>query len=253
MARHEFNPLEPRVAIYEIVSGFAAALAVGVAGAFGSDKTTPKWLLLVLFFGGLALWVGAILWLFLAHRRLARIESGRAVKHARLSVESKVWGRLGIASTALLTLATAFVFVLAVRPDPNFASPYDGQDPNAANCVDATVTAPVGRDGPELLDFDGQKVGHLELRASPKCGTIWAKVLLDPSTAPSLKGRLIILVMYRPADGARVTYPLRLKGGTYGFSNMIAATDACVQAEGYFLDGKRSGPTASTACKYENS
>jgi hypothetical protein len=75
MARHEFNPLEPRVAIYEIVSGFVAALSVGVAGAFGSDKTTPKWLLIALFFGGLALWVGAILWLFLAHRRVARDEA----------------------------------------------------------------------------------------------------------------------------------------------------------------------------------
>ncbi len=62
-----------------------------------------------------------------------------------------------------------------------------------------------------------------------------------------------MLVMYRPADGARVTYPLRLKGGAEGFSNMISATDACVQAEGYFLDGNLSGPTASTACKYENS
>src|SRR6266702_7438849 len=158
MARHEFNPLEPRVAIYEIVSGFVAALAVGVAGAFISDKTTPKWLLIALFFGGLALWAGAILWLFLAHRRLARIDSGRAVKHARVSVESKVWGRLGIASTALLTLVTAVTFVLAVRPDPNFTSPYDGQDPNAANCVDAAVTTPVGlgQDGPRLLDLHGK-------------------------------------------------------------------------------------------------
>src|SRR5450755_4160630 len=140
MARHAFNPLEPRVAVYEIVSGFVAALAVGVAGAFGSDKTTPKWLLIALFFGGLALWVGAILWLFLAHRRLARIASGRAVKQARLSVESRVWGRLGVTATALLTVATAVAFVLAVRSDPNFTSVYDGQDPNAANCVDAAVT-----------------------------------------------------------------------------------------------------------------
>jgi hypothetical protein len=49
IARHAFNPLEPRVAVYEIVSGFVAALTVGAAGAFGSDKTTPKWLLIVLF------------------------------------------------------------------------------------------------------------------------------------------------------------------------------------------------------------
>lgn len=253
MARHVFNPLKPRVAVYEIVSGFVAALAVGIAGAFGSDKTVPKWLLIALFFGGLALWAGAILWLFLAHRRLARIDSGRTVKQAGLSVESKVWGRLGIIATALLTVATAIAFVLAVRPDPNFTSVYDGQDPNAANCVDAAVTAPVGRDGSSLLDLDGRRVGRLELRASPKCGTIWAKVILDPTIAPSLKGQLIMLVMYRPADGARVTYPLRLKGGTEGFSNMISAIDACVQAEGYFLDGERHGPTATTACKYENS
>jgi hypothetical protein len=253
MARHAFNPLEPRVAVYEIVSGFVAALAVGVAGAFASDKTTPKWLLVTLFFGGLALWAGAILWLFLAHRRLAYIASGRAVKQAQLSVESQIWGRLGVAATTLLTVATVVAFVLGVRPAPNFASVYDGQDPNAANCVDAAVTAPVRQDGPALFGLDGRKVGHLELRASPKCGTIWVKVLLDPNIAPSLKGQLLMLVMYRPADGARITYPLRLKGGTEGFSNMISAVDACVQGEGFFLDGKRRGPTASTACKYENS
>src|SRR5205823_2699306 len=100
-----------------------------------------------------------ILWLFLAHRRLARIASGRAVSHARLSVESKVWALVGIVSTALLTLATAIAFVLAARADPNFTSPYDGQDPNAANCVDAAVTTPVGQDGPALLDLAGRKVG----------------------------------------------------------------------------------------------
>jgi hypothetical protein len=111
----------------------------------------------------------------------------------------------------------------------------------------------VRQDGPVLFDLDGRKVGHLELRASPKCGTIWVKAVLDPRIAPSLKGQLIMLVMYRPADGVRVTYPLRLKGGIEGFSNMISAVDACVQGEGFFLNGKRYGSTAITACKYENS
>jgi hypothetical protein len=159
MARHEFSPLEPRVAVYEIVSGFVSALAVGVAGSFGSDRTTPKWQLLALFFGGLGLWTGAIIWLFFAQRQLALVASGRAVKNARLSVESKIWARLGIASTTLLALATVVAFVLAIRSDPSFTSPYDGQDPNAANCVDAAVTTPVGKDGPVLLDLDGRRVG----------------------------------------------------------------------------------------------
>jgi hypothetical protein len=193
-----------------------AALAIGVAGAFTSDKTTPIWLLVALFFGGLGLWAGAVVWLFLAHRRMAHVTSGREVRRDGLTVDSALWGRLGVAATALLTVATAVVFVLGIRPDPSHASAYDGQNPNAANCVDTAVTTIVGQDGPVVSDLTGRKVGHVELRASPKCGTIWAKVLFEPTIAPSLNSELIMLVMYRPDDGVRVSYPLRSKGGEGG-------------------------------------
>jgi hypothetical protein len=154
--------------------------------------------LVALFFGGLGLWAGAVVWLFLAHRRMAHVTSGREVRRDGLTVDSALWGRLGVAATALLTVATAVVFVLGIRPDPSYASAYDGQDPNAANCVDTAVTTIVGQDGPVVSDLTGRKVGHVELRASPKCGTIWAKVLFEPTIAPSLNGELIMLVMYRP-------------------------------------------------------
>jgi hypothetical protein len=36
-----FNPLPPRVAIYEIISGFVAATAVGLAAQFSGDRTVP--------------------------------------------------------------------------------------------------------------------------------------------------------------------------------------------------------------------
>ena len=78
--------------------------------------------------------------------------------------------------------------------------------------------------------------------------TMWAKIVLDKKMAASLKGQLLVLVMHRPADDVKVTYPLRLKGGTEGFSNMISATDACVEAEAYFVEGTGRGPVAKTVC-----
>lgn len=153
----------------------------------------------------------------------------------------------------LLLVVTAVVFLLGIRSDPDYGSSYDGQDPNASGCVDAAVTAPIaGTDGPRLKDFDGRAIGHLELRASPKCGTIWAKVILDGSAAPKLTGRLLRMEMFRPGDDVRASYPLRLKGGREGFSNMLSAVDSCVRAEVFFIDGRRRGPKAVTACMLES-
>jgi hypothetical protein len=184
--------LNHELQIYEIVSGFVAAGAVGIAGEFASDKTVPPWLLAVLFFGGIGLWAAAVTWLFLAHRRLANKAAGHKVRHGPGNVESRLWRRLGVSSTALLLIATVYAFVLANKPDPDYASPYDGQDPNAAGCVDAAVTTPIVASGPRVMDLQGHPVGHLELKASPKCGTVWAKIVLDSDVAPGLKGGLVV-------------------------------------------------------------
>ena len=252
MARHAFDPLSPRVAAFEVAAGFVAAAAVGIAAEFSSDATTPAWLPPALFLGGLALWAGAVGWLFFAHRRMAEQAHDGPAATGGSGVTSPVWGALGAGGMAVLLVGIVACFILAARPDPDLTSAYDGQDPNAADCVDAAVTTPVGADGPVLSGLDGRPVGHLELRASPKCGTTWGKVIFDPAAAPGLRGRLLMLVMHRPADGAQVTYPLRLKGGLEGFSNMISSTAACVRAEAYFVDGDRRGPRTTTGCIEES-
>jgi hypothetical protein len=251
MARHAFDPLAPRVAVYEIVTGFVAATAIGIAGEFASDKTVPQWLLAMLFFAGLGIWVAAVVWLFAAHRRLSLQAAGHSVSQSYGNVESPIWRRLGVAATGLVLVATVVAFALAFRADPSFASPYDGQDPNAADCVDAAVVTPVGQAWPRLADLQGREVGRLELRVSPKCGTTWAKVVLDADRAPNLKGSQIVLTMYRPADDVKVAYPLRLQGGDEGFSNMISSLGSCVRAEAYFVAGTRKGRTVQTACIQE--
>jgi hypothetical protein len=248
MARHAFTPFTPRVEIYEVVSGFVAAAAMGIAAQYTDDLTVPGWLLVTLFFAGLALWIGAVLWLFAAHRRMAALTANVPVRSGGLSVDSSIWGYLGPIATTALAAATVVAFVLAVRPDPSFASPYDGQDPTLAKCVDAAVRTPLGADGPALLDLSGRKVGHVELRASPGCGTMWTKIYLDNSVAPSLAGQQVVLVMDRPADGAQARYVLPLQGGTEGFSNMISVGDTCVRAEVYFAQGPKRGPVARSAC-----
>lgn len=249
MPRHAFNPFAPRVEIYEVASGFVAAAAIGVAAEFTGDLTVPGWLLVTLFCAGVGLWTGAVMWLFAAHRRTAAVAANVPVRSGPFSVDAPLWGYLGLTATTALAAATVVAFVLAVRSDPSFTSPYDGQDPVLAKCVDAAVRTPLGADGPELRDLGGQKVGHVELRASPGCGTMWAKVYLDQDVAPSLAGRQVVLVMYRPADDAQVRYVLPLQGGTEGFSNMISVGDTCVRAEVYFAEGPQHGPVARTACK----
>ena len=156
------------------------------------------------------------------------------------SVEAPFWRWLGLFTTILVLLATVVAFGLARRPDPSFASPYDGEDPNAAGCVDAAVTTPVGTDGPRITDLHGRQVGRIELKASPNSGTAWARIVLDEAMAPEFKGKLVVLTVYRPADDTRSNYPLRLQGGTVGFSNMLSVTDTCVQAEAHFIEMRGS-------------
>ena len=138
------------------------------------------------------------------------------------------------------------------RPQLRLA-PYDGSDPNNARGADLVVTPIVGKHGPRSRNSDGRIVGHLELRKSPKCGTIWAKVYFDGDAGKRYAGEEVELKMVRPADGARAPFLLPLTGGNFGYGNMLSATESCVHAEARFVRVRkgsivRSGPVARTDC-----
>ncbi|MFY1649272.1 hypothetical protein ACN27J_33105 [Solwaraspora sp. WMMB762] len=248
MGRHSFNPLPPRVAVYEVITTFVAATAVGLAAQFNGDLTAPGWLLYTMLLAAPLLFSGSVVWLACAYKRHSLIEAGRAVSNGRYNVESPLWRWLGITATLALIAVTVTATALAVRSDPEFSSAYDGRDPEESGCVDSAVTSPIGKDGPRILDSNERDIGRLEMRASPLCGTVWARAELNPDVAPELRGGQIILAVYRPADDVRKKYPLRLNGGSYGYSNMISAIDTCVIAEAMYTNAGKDGPLTRTTC-----
>jgi hypothetical protein len=59
--------------------------------------------------------------------------------------------------------------------------------------------------------------------------------------------------MIRPGDGVGASYPLRLKGGLEGYSNMLAASESCVEARVYFFREAEQGAATETSCQLEDS
>ncbi|MDP9224864.1 MAG: hypothetical protein M3P18_13675 [Actinomycetota bacterium] len=76
---------------------------------------------------------------------------------------------------------------------------------------------------------------------------------IDPSDAKRLAGQLVKITMVRPGDGVEASYPLRLKGGLEGYSNMLAAGESCVEARVYFFRGAEQGAAIETSCQLEDS
>jgi hypothetical protein len=79
------------------------------------------------------------------------------------------------------------------------------------------------------------------------------KVILNPSDAKRLAGQLVKITMVRPGDGVEAPYPLRLKGGLEGYSNMLAASESCVEARVYFFREAEQGAATETSCQLEDS
>ena len=51
--------------------------------------------------------------------------------------DSHIWLGAGLGVTVLLVGLSVYVFVNGVKPNPNYASPYDGMDPQQSPCVDS--------------------------------------------------------------------------------------------------------------------
>ncbi len=104
---------------------------------------------------------------------------------------------------------------------------------------------------PSLATAEGRTVGHLELRRSGVCSTVWVMVIFKPGLGRELTGGEVRLVMVRPGDEVRSPYVLPLKyGNDYGYSNMLSDSASCVHAEVSIKapDSSRFGPTVTTIC-----
>jgi hypothetical protein len=228
-----------------------AALAASLALTFVTRRYVPTWsVVLVLAIAVLTI-LGAGLWSWRARRLLGERQTRlpRTSKN-RLAVNSPLWLWASILTALLLTGLSGFVFVRGIKPIPSYASPYDGTDPGTSPCVQSAQ--PIPDDGrPTLRDQSQQEVGHLELRRSSACATVWAKVYLKKGAAARLKHSMAQITMVRPGDDVKAPFPLPLSGGTEGFGNMLSNAQSCVRAEVVITspDGKQTGPKSKTECR----
>jgi hypothetical protein len=220
----------------ESIAAFVGAAAIGVAGAFLTDKTVPRWMLLVIAAGGLALWVGAVV-----VQRPDRRDSG--------TVQTKV----GAVCTVLLLAATTAAFVMAARHDPDFRSGYDDMDASLMDCINDARKL-IGIDGPKLRDIDKVEVGHVEIRKSDTCDSVWAVAVLTDAAKRDV-GRRIMFLLRREGDGkeglSRVTVRPFNEGerrDREGLSNMLAVNNACVSAEVFFEGDNDDANHAKSSC-----
>ncbi|MEX5721663.1 DUF2690 domain-containing protein [Geodermatophilus maliterrae] len=159
-----------------------------------------------------------------------------------------------VAVQAVLVLAVvvgaSVIFVAGLQPAPSLASAYDTQDPELTMC--AGSAQPIsGDDPPAVRDDNGHQVGHLELRSSAICGTIWVKIIFEPGENARLIGGQVRIVTNRPADGASAPYLLPIKTDSgFGYGNMLSNAAACVKAEVAVRrpGADEFGPTATTQC-----
>lgn len=245
--------LEARSTFLELLAGFVGALGAGVAGSFGSDPTVPDHLAAILFVLGCLLWVGVTVLSALTWGRIKALRGGAPSAQRRFGTGWSGWTVIVVGTTILVLALSTVVYWLGQRPDPDYSSSYDGLDPKLTQCDDsATVVIPGS--STDLLDLGGARVGKVQLKSSPACGTVWADVLVDAEARTRLKGQIVHVEMFRRGDGKSVIYPLLLKGGPEGWSNMISAVASCAEARVYLMEGNngtRVGPPTSTSCELE--
>ena len=126
---------------------------------------------------------------------------------------------------------------------------YDGTDPQGKNgrrCADPPPSQPVSQIHPAVIGPGGAVVGHVELRTSPICPVIWARVSWLHRSYAMPAGWSLHIVMYRTIDPATATY-ISHATSSYVYGNMTAVR-GCVYAKVYFADGSTHTRPATTGC-----
>lgn len=234
-----------------------AAFAATVAIAFIGHRRVPAWsVVLTLVLGALTL-LCAGLWSWRA-RHLLVDRAARKEHHSsntRFSADSRLWLLNSLITLIALIGLSTFILIRGLVPDVSYASPYDGLDPRTSPCL-GSVSKFTGYKGPLLHDDAGRLVGHVELRRSLDCETIWAKVYFLPSVISQLSGSIAHITMVRAGDAVKAPYSLILNHDTLGnytviFGNMLSDAQNCVRAEVNITsrDHRHTGPVSTTACK----
>ncbi|MEU4804200.1 hypothetical protein [Actinosynnema sp. NPDC023587] len=135
---------------------------------------------------------------------------------------------------------------------------YDGKDPRGldgtdSKCADPPASEPVESSRPAVFGPEGKRIGIIELRTSPACPVIWARVLwggLNEGTYVIPAGWTLHVIGHRPETGTRFdfTEPSRATPIPYGLGPMLTTLRGCVFVEAYFTSGDQKTVPATTSC-----
>lgn len=250
--RHERDYFEAAIEVMPPTLQAVAAVAITFALTFAGRRFVSDWIVGFTVALGIVTLVAASLWSWQARRLLlARpAKPQRDADTGALSANSRWWLIAAMLSTVLLIGLSVLLVIRGLIPVPSFASPYDGTDPGTSPCVHSAHPIP-GQGRPTLRDVTGRPVGYVQIVRSVACATVWARVILQGSSAAHLKGDIALITMVRPGDNAKAVYPLLLHGGTIGFGNMLSDSQSCVVAQVAITtgNGARSGPETITGCR----
>jgi hypothetical protein len=129
---------------------------------------------------------------------------------------------------------------------------YDGKDPTGkdglnSKCADPPPSQPVSQVHPSVIGPSGKVVGHVELRTSPICPVIWARVYWLNGSYLMPPGWSLHIVMHRRAHSKTSQY-ISHDTSNYVYGNMLSTVSGCVYAEVYFVKGSRHTSPALTPC-----
>jgi hypothetical protein len=135
---------------------------------------------------------------------------------------------------------------------------YDGKDPRGidgteSQCADPPPSQLVTSSHPPVFGVDGRVVGSIELRTSPICPVIWARVIWNGGADATYRipsGWTLHMIAHRPetktsADSPVASIPNPIP---YGLSTMLATVRGCVYVEVYFSKGNQQTAMTETSC-----
>jgi hypothetical protein len=250
--RHEADYFKAAIEVAPPALQAIAAAAISFALTFVGHRFVPDWAVACTLALGVITLVAASIWSWQARRLLLAhpAKNLRNTETRPFAADSRRWLITALTTTLSLIALSVFLVVRGLMPNPSFASPYDGTDPGTSPCVHSAKPVP-GQGRPVLHDLAGRPVGYVQLVRSVACATIWARVILQHSSAARLRGDIALITMIRPGDNAKAVYPLLLHGGTIGFGNMLSDSQSCVIAHIAITtrNNGSSGPETVTDCR----
>lgn len=200
-------------------------------------------------------------------RQLDAAGSRRSSRSASSRSPNPKWLWAGVV-VVVLVLATGAYFGLSTTLSHSGSSSsfnaaqlerrYDGKDPRgtagvSSKCSDPPPSQLVASSNPPVFGVNGKIVGHMELRTSPICPVIWARVIWNGGPDATYRipsGWTLHIVAHRPEtktshDSPDVPSENPIQ---YGLSSMLVSVRGCVYVEVYFSKSDRRTAVARTSC-----